>query len=130
MAGEHEMHTKNLVYSNNEILLMTRRLLLEQAGFHVFTTQKFSDAMQLVMHQDISLLILCQSLGADERKGVLATIRAIHPSTRILTMQADQIISFIEPNERILDALEGPEVFLKTIHRLLCDNVLSQASPE
>jgi DNA-binding NtrC family response regulator len=123
------MHRNVLVYGNDAILLLTRRLLLEKAGFRVFTTLELSDAMQLVMHQDIALLVLCQSLRADERQGILATIRAIHPTTKILIMQSEQLVSVIEPHEEIVDTLEGPEGFLTTIHRMLDANVLSQTSP-
>jgi DNA-binding NtrC family response regulator len=124
------MHAKVLVYSNDAILLMTRRLLLETVGFRVFTTLELSDAIDLVMNQDIALLILCQSLQAHERLGVLATVRATHPGTKILMMRLDEPLPPIEAEEVILDVSAEPDVLLGAVYKILDDSVLSQPSPE
>jgi DNA-binding response OmpR family regulator len=113
------MQAKILVYGNDPILLMTRRLVLEKAGFRVFTTLEFSDAMQLIMHQEIALLILCQSLWVDERQGILATVRGIQSKMKILVIEADEPVSIVQPHEEIVTAPSGPEVLLAAIDRML-----------
>jgi DNA-binding NarL/FixJ family response regulator len=119
-----------LVYSNDAILLMTCRLLLEAAGYRVFTTLELSDAIDLAMNRDIALLIFCQNLQAHERPRVLVPVRAAHPETKILMMRLDEPLPPIEAEEAILDVSAEPDVLLGAIHKMLDGSVLSQPSPE
>src|SRR5580698_1470240 len=65
------MHGKILVYGDDLQLLTTRRSLLESAGYWVYTTSEFADAMLMLMSHQISVLLLCQSAQSDERSGGL-----------------------------------------------------------
>jgi DNA-binding response OmpR family regulator len=51
-----------LVYGNEPMLVTTRGLILERAGYKVFTAQTFANAMLVLMHHPIDLCVLCQSL--------------------------------------------------------------------
>jgi hypothetical protein len=44
------MPSKILAYGNDPILLATRRLVLENAGYRVFTTLEVSDAMLVLLN--------------------------------------------------------------------------------
>ena len=64
-----------LTYGQDELLLKTRRFLLEEAGYAVETAsskQEFQDHMQR-KHPQYQLLILCHSLPAAERKEISAS---------------------------------------------------------
>jgi len=43
----------------------------------VFTSLEFSDAMLVLLNQQIDVLLLCHSLHDDERRGILETPAAI-----------------------------------------------------
>jgi hypothetical protein len=72
-----------LVYGNEEILLKTRGLILEKAGYKVFTAQTFGNAMLVLMNYQIDVCVLCQSLTAEERRGIVETARALQPENQM-----------------------------------------------
>ena len=47
-------------YGNDEMLLATRRMILERMGYRVCTAVSFSDALLVLMNHEINLLVLCQ----------------------------------------------------------------------
>jgi DNA-binding response OmpR family regulator len=56
------MTDKVVVYSSDPLLLPTRRLLLERAGFTVFTTSHFEEKIELMTTQEPQLLNLSEPL--------------------------------------------------------------------
>src|SRR5260370_23690940 len=72
-------HGTILVYGNEPMLVTTRGLILEKAGYKVFTAQAFGNAMLALMHHQIDACVLCQSLTDEERRGILETARALPP---------------------------------------------------
>ena len=61
------MHGTVLVYGNDEVLVMTRCLILGKAGYEVFTAQTFGHAMLVLMNHQIDVCVLCQSLKVEVR---------------------------------------------------------------
>jgi hypothetical protein len=100
------MRPKNLAYGNDPILLTTRRLVLEKAGYRVFTTLEFSDAMSVLLNQQIDVLLLCQSLHYDERRGVLETAHAITEDVKCVILHYDGLAVPVEDAE-VVEGLEG-----------------------
>jgi hypothetical protein len=113
------MQARILIYGNDPILLMTRRLILEKARFRVFTTLKLADAMQLLVTQKLDVLILCQTLGDEERESAIVTAQALFPSTKTLVMTCDKWIFDMETE--VLDPLARPEMLLAVIDRMTTD---------
>jgi hypothetical protein len=70
------MNGSILVYGNDEMLVTTRFLILEKAGYRVFTAQTFGNAMLVLMNHQIDIVVFCQSLKDEERRGILETARA------------------------------------------------------
>jgi hypothetical protein len=96
--------------------------MLEHAGFRVFTTVRFADAIHLTVNRHFDVVVLCQTLSAGERKGMLATTHAIHPPTRTLVlieMEEEIPIPNVGMEDAVLEALEGPQTFLSVIDRML-----------
>ena len=86
------MTDKVVVYGNDPLLLLTRRLLLERAGFTVFTTSHFEEEIELMATQEPQLLILCQSLHAEETQTALMMAREVRPQMKTLLMlEADTL---------------------------------------
>src|SRR5258708_32945121 len=76
------MHGTILVYGNEPMLVTTRGLILEKAGYKVFTAQAFGNAILVLMHHQIDACVLCQSLTDEERQGILETARALQPEIK------------------------------------------------
>jgi hypothetical protein len=112
------MRPKILAYGNDPILLTSRRLVLEQAGYRVFTTLEFSDAMLVLLNQQIEILLLCHSLHDDDRRGILETARAITQDVKFVLLQYDGCAFPMEDAE-LVEGLEGPNTLLRAIGKLL-----------
>lgn len=68
------------------MLLDTRRWVLEQAGFAVFTISSMDSAVQVVAEHSVDLLLLCHTLTPAERHSVVATASAFKPQIKKLVM--------------------------------------------
>jgi hypothetical protein len=112
------MRPKILAYGSDPILLATRRLVLEKAGYRVFTTLEFSDAMLVLLNQQINVLLLCHSLHDDERRGILETAHAITQDVKCIILQYDGLAVPVEDAE-VVEGLEGPTTLLRAIGKLL-----------
>jgi CheY-like chemotaxis protein len=110
------MHGEILVYGDNPLLLATRRSLLEKAGYRVYTTTEFADAMLVIMSHQISVLLLCQSLQGDEQSNGLKFV--------ILSFAGRDVpVGYAE----IVEGLEGPSALLPTIRGILALHALPQS---
>jgi hypothetical protein len=112
------MPGKLLIYGNDSMLLTTRRLILEKVGYEVATVATFSDAMLLLLNQQFDLLILCQSLNEEERRGMLESAHAINPELKCAVLQFTVGHERIA-NEETLEGLRGPTNLIESIHRML-----------
>jgi hypothetical protein len=112
------MRSNILAYGNDPILLTTRRFVLEKAGYRVFTTLEFSDAMLVLLNQQIDVLVLCHSLHDDERRGVLETAHAITEDVKCVILHYDRLPVPVEDCE-VVERLEGPTALLRAIGKLL-----------
>src|SRR5271170_6241758 len=78
-----------LVYGNESLSVMTRGLILERAGYKVFTTTKFELALLTLVNERINVLLLCQSLSDEERRSIAETARAVKPEIKCMTFGYD-----------------------------------------
>jgi DNA-binding response OmpR family regulator len=128
-SGERKMFDSILVYGNDPLLLTTRRLVLEKAGFRVFTSMKYEDTMQMMLNQQLDLLILCQTLNVDERLGALAISRHVFPPMKTVIMsQPGESSSLVGPHEQVVQPIYGPETLLAVVRRMLKYNATSTAA--
>jgi two-component SAPR family response regulator len=121
------MPGKLLIYGNDSMLLTTRRLILEKVGYEVATVSTFSDAMLLVLNQQLDLLILCQSLNEEERRGMLESAYAINPQLKCAVLQFTGGHEKIA-NEETLEGLRGPTNLIESIRRMLNPGFTSAGS--
>jgi DNA-binding NtrC family response regulator len=112
------MQGKLLIYGNDSMLLTTRRLILEKAGHDVVTASTFSGAMLLLVNRQFDLLILCQSLNQEERRGMLESAHAINPNLKCVVLQFTGSHERIA-NEETVEGLRGPTNLIESIHRML-----------
>jgi len=55
-----------LLYGNDEMLLWTRKLVLEWAGYEVCVAQEIAQLSELLDREDVDLILLCYSLSRTE----------------------------------------------------------------
>jgi hypothetical protein len=107
-----------LVYGNDEILVMTRCLILGRAGYEVFTAQTFSNAMLVLMNHQIDLCVLCQSLTDKERCGILETSHALQPESKCVVLDFGES-EVAREGVDLIRGLVGPSTLLNAVGKLL-----------
>ncbi|HEX3967785.1 MAG TPA: hypothetical protein VHW70_07460 [Edaphobacter sp.] len=118
------MQEKLLIYGNDSMLLTTRRIILEKAGYEVVTVAAFSEAMMLLVSRPFDLLILCQSLTQEERRGMLESATAIDPNLKCAVLQFTGSHTKIA-NEETVEGLRGPTNLIESIRRMLAPRSIS-----
>jgi DNA-binding NtrC family response regulator len=119
------MHGTILVYGNDEILVMTRSLILGNAGYEVFTAQTFGNAMLVLMNHPIELVVLCQTLKGEERRGILETAHALQPEIKCVVLDCGQSEVPIDGVD-LIRGFVGPSALLNTVGKLLIQNEPAQ----
>jgi hypothetical protein len=116
------MQGKILIYGNDEILVMTRCLILGKAGYEVFTAQTFGNAMLVLVNHQIDLCVLCQSLKDEERRGILETAHALQPESKcvVLDFGASEVAT---EGVDLIRGLAGPSTLLRAIGKMLTQKV-------
>jgi hypothetical protein len=56
-----------VLYGRNRQLLDTRRRLLQEAGYQVWTAERIPDVFAIIIEERIEVLILRHTLSAEER---------------------------------------------------------------
>jgi hypothetical protein len=107
-----------LVYGKDEILVMTRCLLLGKAGYEVFTAQTFGNAMLVLMNHQIDLCVLCQSLTDQERRSILETAHALQPEIKCVVLDFGESEVAIDGAD-LIRGLVGPSTLLHAVGKLL-----------
>jgi predicted ATP-grasp superfamily ATP-dependent carboligase len=85
------MHGTILFYGNEPMLVKTRGLILEKAGYKVFSAETFGNAMLVLMNYQIDVCVLCQSLTNEERQGISETAQALQPQVRCAVLDFSEI---------------------------------------
>jgi DNA-binding response OmpR family regulator len=116
------MHGTILVYGNDEILVTTRSLILGNAGYEVFTAQTFGNAMLVLMNNQVDIVVLCQTLKDEERRGILETAHALRPETKCVVLDCGASKAAIEGVD-LVQGFVGPSTLLNTVGKLLTQKV-------
>jgi DNA-binding response OmpR family regulator len=78
-----------LFYGHDELLLMTRRRILEGAGFRAGITSQMMEIPRLVRELPADLVVLCHSLSRTECVAAGLVAKNHRPDVRMLLMVAD-----------------------------------------
>jgi DNA-binding response OmpR family regulator len=99
-------------------LLTTRGLVLENKGYGVLTAQTFSNAMLALMNHQIDIVVLCQSLTDEHRRGILETAHALQPEVRCAVLDSEASQGELEGAD-LIRGMAGPSTLLNAIENIL-----------
>jgi hypothetical protein len=74
-----------LLYGRDQMLLVSQRLLLENAGFKVFQAMNLKEMHSVSAVQRIHLIIVGENISPDEEQIALCVALAFNPKASILT---------------------------------------------
>jgi hypothetical protein len=105
-------------------LVTTRALILESEGYRTFTATEFGNAMLVLMNHQIDIVVLCQSLKDEERRGIIETAHALQPDIRCLVLDFEHSQTPLVGAD-IVHGLPGPSTLLTNVGKLLTDRIHS-----
>jgi DNA-binding response OmpR family regulator len=114
-------HSAILLYGHEEMLLWTRRLVLEWAGYEVSVAQELRQASQLLDREDVGLILLCYSLSRAECAELIATSRGEVP-TLLMTecgVMGNRDCDTREVADSCFDSILGPEALVRKVDAIL-----------
>ena len=108
-----------LVYGSDPLLLDTRTMVLEKAGYAVFIAREASDVERIVLSQKISLIVLCHTLSSEKCEAALELAESRRPAMRSLVLTAGTTPCSERSHDAILSAFDGPRKLVETVEKLL-----------
>ena len=108
-----------LVYGSDDVLLGTRTMVLEKAGYTVFSARETSDFEEILLGQTISLLVLCHSLSSEKCEAAIKFAEKRHPEIRSLVLTAGDSPCSERAHDAVLSAFDGPRKLVEAVQNLL-----------
>ena len=108
-----------LVYGSDPLLVDTRTMVLEKAGYAVFTAREASDVERIVLSQKISLIVLCHTLSSEKCETALELAESRRPAIRSLVLTAGTTPCSERSQDAVLSAFDGPRRLVETVENLL-----------
>ena len=108
-----------LVYGSDKLLLETRTMVLEQAGFRVLSAAEPSEAELLIGAHPVSLVVLCHSLSAIRCESVLEFAKSRKPAVRTLVLTAGVSTCANHGPTAVLSVFDGPARLTDIVRHLL-----------
>ena len=112
-----------LLYGHDELLLWTRRLVLEWAGYEIRVAQELRQVSRLLDREHVNLILLCYSLSRTEcvMAGLIAKSRAEVP-TLLMTECGGSVgrdCDMREVADACFDSTLGPEALVRKVDAIL-----------
>ena len=115
------MHETILVYGNEPMWVTTWDLILEKAGYEVFSTTQFASALLALVNERINVLLLCQSLYDVERGSIIETARAIKPKIKCVICECDGR-ELMSDGRATFEKIDGSGTLVNSIGRMILQN--------
>jgi len=100
-----------LSVGRDPVLLKARRSALAGAGYAVESVTSLTSAIEKILEGDFDLILLCNSLGEEERLRLVSICRRSKPSTPILILSENGAVTYaagtpvIPPLQIVVDAV-------------------------
>ena len=106
-----------LSISYDESLLMTRQMILEQAGFEVVSALGFAESLEHLKKGPFDLVVLGHSLPLKDKSAIVAELkRKFNP--KILSIRRHGYAPIPEADASV-EAAEGPQALIQAVRETL-----------
>jgi hypothetical protein len=104
-----------VIYGKHPVLLETRRLVIERAGYRAAKISAMVDVSSSVMGQ-VRVLVLCHTLAQEQQEEAIAIARQANPSLTAIVMTNYARIAVFPEYSHTIYAFEGPEDLIALLH--------------
>lgn len=109
-----------LCIDDDNVAVYVRKLLLEQAGFHVSVASTAEEGLEIFKSEQIDLVLSDHFLQGQAGTEIAATMKKLNPEIPIVILSgAVEMPPGIEHADLFLSKLEPPPVLLSSIRQLL-----------
>jgi CheY-like chemotaxis protein len=100
-----------LCISYDESLLLTRKMILEQAGFEVTPALGFAEAMEACRNEPgFELIVIGHSMPRKDKTAIIHTLRSMQCNAPVLSVRRHNDPPLPEADYSV-DSYDGPKVF-------------------
>jgi len=108
-----------LCISYDESLLVTRKMILEHAGFEVTAALGFAEAMEVCRNEPgFELIVIGHSMPRKDKTAVIQTLRSMRCDAPVLSVRRHNDPPLPEADYSV-DSYDGPEVFTAAVERAI-----------
>jgi len=118
-----------LLYGHYPTLLKTRRWILENAGFRVWTATQHAEVEDILSAEPIDLLIMGHTLSAKDCEMALAAARRLRPEMKMLVLTENSFMHFGEEQDGVASAVDGPRALIAIAQKMVAPANLSEPYP-
>ena len=108
-----------LCFSHDFSLMLTRQWLLEKSKCRVLGAMSQPELLERLRQTHVDLVVLCQTLTADECRAALALAQEHSPATRCLVMYFTRAHWMWEGQASYLSSNQSPADFMRTVQQML-----------
>jgi len=118
-----------LAVDDNRIALISRRFLLESAGYKVVVAEDAAEAVDIVRQQPIDLVLMDYYLPSGNGSEARREMKRIQPGMPILVLSgATEVPADLANVDAFLSKLDGPEYLIETLRKFLPPDNSSRAA--
>ena len=112
----------------NAELLWLREVVLQHAGFNVFTTSNPKQAVLKIQAGNCGVLLLCYSLESEFRRKLANEFRKSCPEGRIVLITNDKLSELPADTDALVYGIEGPEALIAALRGGSAEPYVSDAA--
>jgi hypothetical protein len=94
-------------------------MVLEKAGYTVFSAREAPEVERIMLSEQISLLVLCHTLSPKKCEAALEFAESRNPAIRSLVLTAGITPCSERAHDAVLSAFDGPRRLVETVQKLL-----------
>src|SRR5689334_12121284 len=119
-----------LCVDDEPVVLATRKLVLQSAGYRVVTASDGHEGLSLFRERTFNAVVLDYAMPGMDGGSVATEMKRLHPDVPILMLSAHMFLpdAALENVDAYMTKTEGPVAMLNTLRSLLNEKKLGQGA--
>ena len=118
-----------LIYGWEPVLLETRKLIFQHAGYRVSAVADLTAAEAILATDGPDLYVLCHTLPEEQRERALKGAHEKRPHMRNLILSRGDLEATLGDTDYVFYALQGPRAMIAAANRILASSDLAFLDP-
>ena len=106
-----------LVFGRDHQLVHTRCLILQRAGYRVWTASSLDEINGLLPQPAMDVMLLCHTLSTEECNKALEVTHERWPQIQTIALVSGSSGCASEPTDAVMNASDGPAKLIKAVSK-------------